>query len=268
MRPERFLRLTLLILWCAAILAGCAGKQPKTVPLDPAGEQAARTLWRDFVAEKRPQALDADVRLLWDVLGSKGAVAATLLAQRPALLRVTANDPLGRAFILAVADAASFTLVDNRIGHVYQGAVDSRFWRSYVPAAVRPEDLLPLLGGFVAEGEGVAAAPSQDEAGRGIWYQWRDGGQEQYVLLDQASGTMLQRLVLDGRGDRTLALEYADYRRAAGSGFAWPGQVRITGSAVTGNLTVRVEQIFSHTPREAAAFRVTPPPHFTVEQVP
>ncbi|MCL2790408.1 MAG: hypothetical protein FWD79_07150 [Desulfobulbus sp.] len=265
---DRFLRLTLLILGCAAILAGCAGKQPKTVPLAPVEEQEARALWTGFIAGKRPQALDADIRLQWDILGSKGAVGASLLVQqRPALLRVTANDPLGRTLVLAVADASAFTMVDNRIGHVYQGAIPSRFWRSYVPGAILPEDLLPLLGGFLAEGEGEAVAPALDEAGQGIWYQWRDvRKREHHVLLDRASGTMVQHLLIDAQG-QVLTLQYADYQQEKGSDFSWPARLRITGQAVTGTLTMHTEQLFSHLPQEAAAFRVVPPPHFTVERV-
>jgi len=268
MRGDRWLRLIVLILCCVAALTGCAGKQPKTVPLAPAEEQGAKTLWAGFVSAKRPQALDADVRLQWDVLGSKGGVGASLLVQRPGLIRVSAHDPLGRTLILAVADASAFTLVDNRSGHVYQGPIHSRFWRSYVPTAVRPKDLLPLLGGFLAGGEGGEAAPSWDAAGRGIWYQWRDERrQEHYVLLDRESGAMLQRLLLDERGDQRLVLHYADYRQEEGGDFFWPARLRITGRAVTGALAVQVERIFSYSPQEEAAFQVAPPPHFIVERV-
>jgi len=267
------MRLPWVALWlpvvCCLVLAGCASKQPKTLPLDPAGAQAAAALWSGFVNNKRPPALDADVRLGWDVLGSKGGMSASLQVQSPALLHFAANDPLGRALILAVADAATFTMVDNRIGHVYRGTIPSKFWQSYVPAPVAPEDLLSLLGGFLPEGEGRQAEPAQDEAGQGFWYRWRDArALRHHVLLDRQRGTMQQHLLFDGQGDLLLALHYADYRKDAGSGFTWPGDLRITGTAVTGTLTLRVEQIYSHVPQKAASFRLTPPPHFTVEQMP
>jgi hypothetical protein len=268
MGTNRFLRLAFLILWCVVIFAGCADKRPKTVPLTPVEEQEARALWTDFVAAERPQAIDADIRVQWDAMGAKGAATASLLAQRPDLLRIAVHDPLGRTLILAVADGSAFTLVDSRTGHVYQGTVYSRFWRSYVPGTVTTADLLPLLGGFLAEGERSAAVPAQDEAGGGIWYQWRDTRrQDHYVLLDRDSGTMVQRLLINAQGDHVLDVQYADYRQENGSGFVWPARLRIVGQAVTGVLTVQVEQIYSHSPREAAAFRVTPPPHFTVERV-
>ncbi|MCL1980676.1 MAG: hypothetical protein FWG62_06340 [Proteobacteria bacterium] len=268
MAGVRWLRLILLTVCCLAMLAGCAGKQPQTVPLAQVEERVAKVLWTDFLGARRPQALDADVRLLWEVLGSKGGVGASLLVQRPALFRVTVNDPLGRTLILAVADASAFTMVDNRSGHIYQGPVQSHFWRTYVPEAVMPEDLLPLLGGFLAKEQGGAAAPSQDKEGRGIWYQWRDEKrQEHYVLLERESGTMLQHLLFDDRGDQALAVQYADYRTEKNSDFPWPFRLRISGQAITGTLTVHIERIFSFLSQEAAAFQVVPPPHFTVERV-
>jgi hypothetical protein len=261
-------RLWVPALCCLLALSGCVGKQPKTLPLGPIEEQEAVTLWSGFVAGKRPSALDADIRLGWDVLGSKGTVSGTLQVQRPALLRFAANDPLGRSLILAVADTTSFTMVDNRIGHVYRGRIDSKFWHSYMPESVAPEDLFYFLGGFVPEGDVFAGKPAQDEENKGFWYHWQDRqSMHHQVLLKRGSGEMQRRLLFDAQGDLVLELHYSDYRKDAASGYLWPGQLRMTGKAVTGTLTLQVEKVFSHTPQGAAAFRLAPPPHFTVEQV-
>lgn len=254
---------------CLAVLSGCAGKQPKTVPLAGAEAQEAVSLWATFLGEKRPPALDADIRLGWDVMGSKGGISVSLQIQQPALVRFAANDPLGRALILAVADGTSFTMVDNRAGHVSQGTIHSRFWRSYVPPSVAAEDLFPLLGGFLSGGEGQNATPSREEQGQGFWYQWQDGrGGRHSALLDRGDGRMRQHLLSDSGGDAVLEVQYADYRRDAKSGFVWPGRLRVSGAAITGTLTLQVEQIYAHSPQGKAAFRVEPPSHFTVEQVP
>lgn len=262
-------RLIFPVLCCLLVLSGCAGKQPKTLPLNSAEEQEAATLWSGFIASKRPAAFDADIRLGWDMLGSKGGMSATLQVQQPARLRFAANDPLERSLILAVADARSFTMADNRTGHVYQGSTRSKFWHSYVPASIAPEDLLPFLGGFLPEGELEYVRPSQDEGNKGFWYQWQDKGAiRHHVLLDRRSGEMQRHLLIDAQGTVILELLYADYRKDAKSDFFWPWHLRITGAAVTGTLTIQVAQIYSHTPQGAAAFRLTPPSHFTVEQVP
>jgi hypothetical protein len=260
--------LLLPVFCCLLFLSGCAGKQPKTRPLSSIEEQEAGLLWSDFVARKRPSALDADIRLGWDVLGSKGGVSATIQVQHPALVRFAANDPLGRSLILAVADATFFTMVDNRISHVYRGRTNSKFWHSYVPGSITPDDLLYFLGGFLPHGEGQQAEPTQDEGSKGFWYHWRDKrAMSHHVLLDRRSGEMQRHLLLDSQGDAVLELHYADYRKDVKSGFFWPEHLRITGAAVTGTLTVHIEKIYSHTPQGAAAFHLAPPPHFTVEQV-
>ena len=261
-------RLFFPVLCCLLLLSGCAGKQPKTLPLNPAEEQEAATLWSAFIASKRPAAFDADIRLGWDVLGSKGGMSATLQVQQPARLRFAANDPLGRSLILAVADAGSFTMADNRIGHVYQGTTHSKFWHSYVPASIAPEDLLSFLGGFLPGGELEYVRPSRDEENKGFWYQWQDKGAiRHHVLLDKRGGAMQRHLLVDAQGTAILELFYADYRKDAESGFYWPWHLRITGAAVTGTLTIQVAHIYSHTPQGGAAFRLTPPSHFTVEEV-
>ena len=79
---------------------------------------------------------------------------------------------------------------------------------------------------------------------------------------------MRQHLMSNAGGDTLLEVQYADYRQDAKSGFVWPGHLRISGTAVTGTVTLQVEQIYSHSPKGKAAFRLAPPPHFTVEQVP
>lgn len=255
-------------LCCLVVLSGCAGRQPKTVPLGGAEEQEAAALWTTFLRENRPQALDADIRLGWDVMGSKGGISASLQIQQPAHLRFAANDPLGRALILAVADGSSFTMVDNRVAHVSRGTIDSKFWRSYVPQALKAEDLFPLLGGFLPAGEGQDTTPSRDEQGQGFWYQWQDGRSfRHHVFLDRGDGRMRQHLMSNAGGDTLLEVQYADYRQDAKSGFVWPGHLRISGTAVTGTVTLQVEHIYSHSPKGKAAFRLAPPPHFTVEQV-
>lgn len=254
---------------CLAFLSGCAGKQPKTVALSGSEEQTAALLWTRFLNTKRPAALDADIRLGWDIIGSKGGLDASLQIQQPAHLRFAANDPLGRAFMIVVADATSFTMADNREGHVSQGTIHSRFWRSYVPPSLRIEDLFPLLGGFLSGEAGRNATASRDKQSQGFWYYWKDARHlRHYVLLNQVDGTMRQHVLIDVHGDSVLDVQYADYRQDARGEYIWPWRLRISGAAITGVLSLHLSQLYSHDPKEKVAFRLAIPPHFTVEQVP
>lgn len=257
------------LLLCLVALSGCAAKLPKTTPLAPARQQEADNVFMAFKQVPQPIALDADIRLGWDVLGSKGGVDAVLQLQKPAFLRLSATDPLGRALFIVVSDGASFTMVDSRIGRIYQGKTDSRFWRSYVHETVLAEDLFFLLSGLLPKMETNAVKTTQDAEKPGFWYVWRDGrSMTHHVLLDWRSREMIRHLLLDPQGDPILDITYSAYSIAPNSPYNWPRHLQITGKAITGTLTVQVNKVYSHAQQAAALFHVIPPQHFTVEQVP
>lgn len=259
---------------CCLVLAGCAGKLPQTSPLPESEARQAVRLWDTFLRSEQPKAIDADLRLRWDVLGSKGGIDAVLQMKQPALLRFAANDPLGRSLILVVSDGQTFTFVDNRQGQAYQGGTDARFWRRYVPDSVQATDLFFYLGGFVDPHQVPRVQPSLDDAGQGYWYVWRDKQAiEHHVLLDQQNAVMHRHLLVDRKGTQLLDLRYSGSVRAArgassgGERPSWPKSVVISGEAVSGEVEVQVEKIYAFAVRGAAPFRLTPPPHFTVEEV-
>jgi hypothetical protein len=268
--PTKFSRVLLFsLLLCWSVLAGCATKLPQTTPLSPGQQQEAEYFLISFFQSPRPTAVDADVRLGWDVFGSKGSVDASLQLQQPAFLRFSATDPLGRSLLLAVSDGASFTLVDNRIGRIYQGKTDSKFWRSYIPQAILAEDLFYFLGGLLPNVEMKAIGAAQDPERTGFWYVWTDGRSlTHHVLLDRRSKEMTRHLLFDPRGDLILEMTYSAYSGSGDSGFNWPRHLQMTGSAITGALTVQVNTVYAHGPLAPATFHLEPPAHFTVEQVP
>ena len=260
--------LVLFFLLLLSVLSGCATKLPKTTPLTTDQQQEAENLFFTFSQSPQPQALDADIRLGWDVLGSKGGVDATLQLQQPAYLRFSATDPLGRALFIAVSDGASFTMVDNRIGRIYQGKTDSKFWHSYVPETLQAEDLFFFLSGLLPKEE-RAVKTAQDFEKTGFWYVWQDGrSMTHHVLLDWQRKQMARHLLFDASGHLVLEMTYSDYSRSQEAGFDWPYHLTITGTAITGTLTIQIKKIYSHARQALTTFRVVPPPHFTVEQVP
>lgn len=268
-REKTFGRLLLSFLLFLVVLSGCATKLPKTTPLASDRQQEAGNLFIAFLQVPQPIALDADIRLGWDILGSKGGVDALLQLQKPAFLRFSATDPLGRSLFIAVSDGAAFTMVDSRIGRIYQGKTDSKFWRSYVPESVLAEDLFFFLSGSLPKVELHTIKTAQDVENDGFWYVWKDvRSMTHHVLLDSGGRRMLRHLFLDPQGDLVLDINYSAYLVAPNSGFNWPRHLQISGKAITGTLTVQVNNIYSHAQQAAALFRLTLPPHFTVEQVP
>ena len=259
--------LSLALLCCLLALPGCARKMPFTEALAPEAHQEATDLFAAFVTRCPPAIFDADLRLTWELLGVKGGVDATMQLQQPAMLRFSANDPLGRALSLLVSDGVTFTMVDNRSGKVYRGTTDSKFWHTRVPEAVQTEDLLPLLAGSAPAGGPVNVQPAGDGKGVGFWYLWTDARAfRHHVLLERHSGRMLQHLLVDRSGKQVLNLVYAEHTQGEG-GFAWPGRVEVTGEAVGGSVVIRFDRIFSRESLPASTFQLTPPAHFTIEEV-
>jgi hypothetical protein len=261
----RFFSALVVVMVCT----GCASKLPQTLPLTPAELQEAQPLLSSFLQTNRPMALDADIRLGWDVLGRKGSVGAILQLRQPAFVRFSANDPLDRALLIVVSDGTSFTMVDNRIGHIYQGRTDSKFWHSYVPEPIQAKDLFFFLGGFLPQMTTEEVSSFTDVEKTGFWYVWKDKRSlTHYVLLDRRTGVMRRHLLLHPDGDVVLELTYLSYHNISESGFRWPQRLQVTGSAITGTLNVHTQKIFSHTQLPAALFHLVLPAHYTVEQVP
>ncbi len=252
------------------LLAGCS-HLPKTLPLSPVETEDAQAQWQKFLHQPRPSGIDADYRLRWDVMGSKGGVDAVVQMRRPAFLRFAANDPLGRALVLAVSDGKRFTLVDNRAAEVYQGKVSAQYWRHYVPDSLEERALFPALGGFVDPAGMPRVGTRRDEQGQGYWYIWSDThGMRHYVLLDNKQGRVLRHLFINPAGKQVLDLRYSGAAALPPSeetGLFWPGTVAVSGTAVSGEVDLHVEKIYSFAPNTTTAFSVTPPPAFTVKQV-
>ncbi len=268
MRRESSGFLFFSLLLSLVVLSGCAAKLPQTLPLGPNQQEEAECLLTSFFQIQRPKALDADLRLGWDVFGHKGSADAILQVQQPAFLRCTVTDPLGRSLLLAVSDGTSFTLVDNRIGCIYQGKTDSEFWYSYMPEDIRPEDLFFLLGGLLPNVEMEAIGTTQNPERTGFWYVWQDSRSLiHHAFLNRRSKEMTRHLLLDARENLLLDIVYSNYSGLRNSGFNWPRHLQLTGTAISGTLTVQINTLYSHRQLAAAIFHLVPPPHFPVEEV-
>jgi len=263
--PRLFVLAWVLLL---AMLSGCAGKLPKTAPLSSDQQQEADGLLTTFLQTQPPPSLDADIRLGWDVLGSKGVIDASLQVRQPAFLRFTATDPLGRALFIVVSDGTTFTMVDSRVGRVYQGRTASKFWHSHVPEALRAEDLFLFLSGSLPQMEKPMVHTAQNLEHTGYWYVWQDGrNMGHHILVDRQRRQMIRHLLVDPQGGLVVEVRYLAYGDDREPGYNWPRHLEIAGKAVTGTLTVQVEKIYPNQPIPAA-FKLAYPSHYTVEQVP
>lgn len=261
--------LRLVLAWVLLVLlSACAGKLPPTIPLSSDQQGDAEGLLTAFLQTRPPPGLDADIRLGWDVLASKGTIDASLQLQPPAFVRFTATDPLGRALFIVVSDGTSFTMVDSRVGRVYQGRTASQFWHSKVPEVLRAEDLFFFLSGTLPPRKPPLVSLGQNPERTGFWYVWRDERtMDHHILVDRQQRRLDRHLLVDPQGDLVVEVRYLAYGEDRAAGGNWPRQLEITGKAVSGTLSLQVEKVYPNPPLPAA-FELAYPSHYTVEQVP
>ncbi len=258
-----------LFLVCGFFLAGCAGRLPSTAPVVGNAKALVLSRFRDFLDRECARSVDADVTLSWQALWSGATVRGMLQVQKPAMLRYTAVDPLGRPLFIVVSDGATFTAVDTLKGEGYTGPVSAPFWRKYVPAGISPKELFFWLSGGLPPGE---LRVDDVRLGRNSPWPWiimtAPGGLRHQVLFDPDSGRILRHVVTDR--DRTILLDVTysgTVRLKDNSGCPWPEELVIKGAAIPGTIRIRFDRILSEAVLPSATFHLALPVHYPVQRI-
>ncbi|PIE59412.1 MAG: hypothetical protein CSA32_04290 [Desulfobulbus propionicus] len=258
-----------MLFFLAGALWGCT---PKLEPLSPiAGSQLdrAQVLLHYFLNQQRETALDADVRLHWDMPGRKGGLDGILQLQAPGNIRLTVLDPLGRQEFILVIDTNHFTMVDNRQGKGYVGEMDTEKRYEYLPAILKGDELFALLGGFLPSGS--CTLNSVESIGKtrekqDTWYQFNRidrTGTVRFTLED--SGSMMKRcLFVDGHNETPVTVRYEGVAPSENGEVLWPKKVTISGSSLHGEYQLSIVKILSLKPLPSSAFSLKIPPGYTV----
>lgn len=258
-----------LVIFVGLLIGGCAMKTTDLRPLSMDEESLARERLQQIMDRPQITALDADIRIRWDVLGNTGGVDAMLQAQKPGLLRLTVVDPLGRSMLILVSDGSSFTMVDNREGVGYEGPVNSAFINRYVPSSILAESLFPVLGGVIyLHGDQVEKIGIDEQ--RRVWFRYTAGGERgnwYHVLLKDREPVMARRLLVDSDDKVLLDVKYDEYFTIDSRGSLWPGRITVSGSEVRGTFELEVKEVIGSTPVSPKHFQLSLPPQYKQEIV-
>ena len=256
-------RILLLVL---LLLAGCAGKHPRTVPLD--GDEQARILagFSAFAQRDCPLSLDADITLEMRLLGKTEKSAGILQYQGPSSFRYAMVDPLGRSMFIMATDGYTFTMVYNRDAKAVTGSTASRFWHDYVPSGVSAADMLLLLAGRSPENLRLMEVFGNQE-GSGFWlYGVGAEGIRHEILFEHESSLVRRHIIKNGDDAVLFDVVYNEF--SEDDPFCpRPRVMQVEGKNITGTILLRVDQVYSGQPIPAQNFRVIPPPHFLVQEV-
>ncbi len=264
-----FLRWGALFIACGFLVTGCAGRLPSTVPVTGNAKALILSRFQIFLDRECARSVDADVTLSWQVLWSGAMVRGMLQVQKPALLRYTVVDPLGRPLFIIVSDGATFTAVDTLKGEGYTGPVTSPSWRKYVPKGISPKELFFWLSGGLPPGELRVDGVRREKNSPWPWViLTSSGGLHHQVLFDPDSGRIVRHVVV-GR-DRTILLDVTysgTVRPKDAPGCPWPAELEIKGATIPGTVRIRFDRILSEAVLPPATFHLTLPVHYPVHKI-
>lgn len=257
--------LLMLCLW------GCGPKVVPLQPLDSVSRDFADRLLARYKEHAQPRAVDADIHLRWSAWTKSGNVDGTLQLAPPASLRLTLLDPLGRPVMILVADGQNFTATDIGSATVYHGRTGSKTWSRYVPESLKPQGMIPLLGGHLRTREleyvGVGRTAEKGE----IWYRFKERGAEveHRLLLDREEALLRRYLLLDRSGVAAVEVVYENYLSLAQGPYRWPQRMTVSGDQVKGTVSLEVQHVHGVDVLASGVFSPPPsPPHFDVVELP
>lgn len=262
-------RRALALLVCCLLLAGCAGRLPRTYPLTVVEKEHVLSRFEEFLHHRCLRVLDADVTLEMQMLGKSEIAPGMLQAMSPSYLRYTVADPLGRSLAIVVTDGTTFTMVDNRRAEAVTGPVESGFWYEFFPPGVYVEDFIPWLTGRLPDQDFQINATLGDRddptlvwmispAGEGMWHD---------IGFDFAAGVMRRHILRSETDNKALLdVRYIRYNMEDAQ-CPLPMELEVAGQSITGTLLIRFDRIFTDTTLSPRIFLLDIPDHYTVEEV-
>lgn len=256
---------SVLLLCLVITLGGCSGKLGSVKPLAAPERSVAEQQLRDFMAQPAPPALDADIRLHWDILGYAGSVDGMLQIQPPAYVRLTLVDPLGRPLFILASDGKEYTAVNSQLGRAYIGDTGSDTWQKYI-GQLDPAELFPVLGGRIPPKYQNLASVGVVDGHR--WYVFTADEKSFRYQLDKTGKTMVEQIMVTPAGEPGIRVAYNGFKkRSEGSGasFWWPEKLTIEGTVVRGRIDVEFREIVATRLLAPAHFKLSIPSHYHVE---
>jgi len=261
-------RFVLVPLVCCLVLAGCAGRLPRTYHLAVSEREEALTLFDRFMQNRCNGALDADVTLEMRLLGKTETAPGMLQALPPSHLRYAVVDPLGRSLAIVVTDGSTFTMVDNRNAEAVTGPVDSSFWNEFVPAGIFVEDIIPWLRGRLSDQDiRIADVHGDRDDPALIWLlSSTNDGLRHEIGFDHVEGVLRRHILKNNDNSVVLDVRYSRHDEEDGQCPA-PRELVVEGKSITGTLTIRFDRIFHNSTLSPGIFQLDLPDHYTVTEV-
>lgn len=238
----RCLPLILLTLF----LSGCAGLPYESIVEGDLRADLATGYTRfSEDREECSSSFDGEIVLAWEHSLNNITVSGFFQTMLPTTLRVSILNPFGQLQYAAASDGKQFQSVDTTRRIHTTGSL-----RSFALLHDIPETLLSGAWGCWLSGRPLPATPYiieiyHDREDRGTWFavsgtEHSDIPRE-YILLDSTNMEILERIILDDKGNKVASILYGDWQQTAGC--RQPHDISVTGLPLGAEIQLQLSDI-------------------------
>lgn len=262
-----------LVLGLVVVLfSGCAGRLPPAVVVTkPEVRDMVATAYARWQAEQpHCQVLDAAAEVSFSSAGWLGnrndKLDGYLQAMSPSYLKFVGVNPLGQPLLVLTTDGKHYRYVVVPLGKAYEGAVDARAIRKYVPVGFRPGHVFYWLAGRLPpEGKQIASV-RRDTEREAYWLELerqKDGARD-HVLFDARDNVIYRHILLGEGGEILLDVEYGEYALLppGEAECRLPGRITVSSHQYSGRIEIILHSFASGAVFSGADFQLEPPADF------
>lgn len=245
---------SLLWLFCLFVLTisgGCAKKQWS----DPLGEKQDKAIRKLLQSEQEKNktcscCIDAELSTTWESnLGDDGFLNGYIQIFLPSSLKVVALNPLGQPLFAFATDGKKFQSI-NAVKGIYKYGRLARFVEIYkIPDQILNGDWGQWLTGNLSFSNDQLKETHRDASSRGIWLTIEKKREEnadslkEHLLYDPVKKLLLQRVVLDRKGDEVASIDYTHWQKQKNCRL--PTNLKVSGVSFGTTINIEMQDILT-----------------------
>jgi len=204
------------------LLQGCARPVLQTYPASEQEVQSAVSAFARYQKIYQVECtccLDAEVDVSASVSAGwfsnySGKISGYLQAMEPGYIKFAVLNPLGQPIFIFLTSGEIFKALNVLEGKAYTGSVHSEAFKKFSPKGFNPEFSYYWLTGRLPPGDIDILKVSRDKVQDGYWLhvRYEKSGIESLVLFDPHEMVVLQRIIINEKGQDEVDVVYGDYQ--------------------------------------------------------
>lgn len=209
-----------MLLLFLLVLNGCA-KSPWTSILEGEQKIVVEAAFVDFIDSQKlcNPSWDAEVTINWTSVVRNYSFSAYCRLLEPSYLKFIVSNPLGQPLKIIGTNGTTYQAIDAIEQSIVTGSLRSWAVRHDLPLSLVKGGWLDWLGGRVSAATEQIGEIRLDSGKRGAWLSIHLADTElieEYILFNRENGKIVERILIDERGQPLATLEYLQWQELEG----------------------------------------------------